>query len=141
MSELEWYQFKRKKYEQLVKELKNQNNKNKQVGNFPTSFLFSRSCLGDTSGIQCFCAIPTIFTAKLCTFYLLHLSRNCGIIIIEKHKRCALVAEIPPSVPLHPFEPGSPFCGLCLRLGRQRDDVRSSRTADKNFFKKFQKKS
>ena len=29
MSELEWYRFKRKKYEQLIKELKNQNNKNK----------------------------------------------------------------------------------------------------------------
>ena len=42
-------------------------------------------------------------------------------------------------MPLHPFEPGSLSCGLCLRLGRQRDDVRSSRTADKNFLKNFKK--
>ena len=34
-----------------------------------------------------------------------------------------------PGVPLHPFESGSPICGWCLRLSRQRDDVRSSRTA------------
>ena len=36
-----------------------------------------------------------------------------------------------PVVPLHPFESGSPICGWCLRLSRQRDDVRSSRTASK----------
>lgn len=47
-----------------------------------------------------------------------------------------MVERIPPSVPPHPFEPGSPSFGLCLRLGRQRDDVRSSRTADKKFSKK-----
>ena len=44
-----------------------------------------------------------------------------------------------PGVPLHPFESGSPICGWCLRLSRQRDDVRSSRTASKNFSKKFKK--
>ena len=52
----------------------------------------------------------------------------------RKQERCSLVERIPPSVPPHPFEPGSPSFGLCLRLGRQRDDVRSSRTADKNLF-------
>lgn len=36
-----------------------------------------------------------------------------------------------PGVPLHPFESGSPICGWCRRLSRQRDDVRSSRTASK----------
>ena len=41
-----------------------------------------------------------------------------------------------PGVPLHPFESGSPICGWCLRLSRQRDDVRSSRTASKFFLKK-----
>jgi hypothetical protein len=47
-----------------------------------------------------------------------------------------LVERIPTRVPPHPFEPGSPSFGLCLRLGRQRDDVRSSRTADKKIFLK-----
>ena len=42
-------------------------------------------------------------------------------------------------VPPHSFEPSSPHCSLCLRLGRQRDDVRSSRTADKKFLKTFKK--
>ena len=40
-----------------------------------------------------------------------------------------------PGMPLHLFESSSPICGWCLWLNRQRDDVRSSRTAT-IFFKK-----
>lgn len=103
------------------------------------------------------CAPCTNPRAKVCVFCLLLLSRNYAIIVSEgegKHQEaprarqktiikcngCSLVERIPPCVPPHSFEPSSPHCSLCLRLGRQRDDVRSSRTADKIFFKKFQKK-
>ena len=65
---------------------------------------------------------PSIFSEKYKTWY--------------KTQMVCFGCGESPGVPLHPFESGSPICGWCLRLSRQRDDVRSSRTASKLFSKR-----
>ena len=86
-----------------------------------------------------FASQPSFTYGAYCTIFSLHFCAKLPIDFFpklcyndyRKQERCSLVERIPPCVPPHPFEPGSPSFGLCLRLGRQRDDVRSSRTADK----------
>lgn len=108
-------------------------------GGNPSFFLFGRRACG--CGAPSFCQQTecTKFSFEICIKLPIDFFLKLWYNNYRKQERCSSVERIPPSVPPHPFESGSPSFGLCLRLGRQRDDVRSSRTADKKILKNFKK--